>query len=142
MTIVRLESAVNLDFVVEFLRSEFGQIQMLRYVSGSTGQTELLIDHIKALLVPQPLPEVQEAIVKQMKTTREMVLSLAGKADQLVTEGDALLAKARAQMAKLLATDQSKNPKGGRPDKPVKLPSSNFDTNLDALLAVPRKKKK
>ena len=61
---------MNLDFVVEFLRSEFGQIQMLRYVSGSTGQTELLIDHIKALLVPQPLPEVQEAIVKQMKTTR------------------------------------------------------------------------
>ena len=44
-----------------------------------------------------------------------MVLSLAGKADQLVTEGDALLAKARAQMAKLLATDQSKNPKGGDP---------------------------
>jgi hypothetical protein len=103
-----LKPEVNPNFVVEFLRSEFGQIQMLRYVSGSTGQTELLIDHIKTLLVPLASPEVQEAIVEQMKIARETVHSLSGKAGQLVIEGETLLAKARAQMADLLTGDQSK----------------------------------
>ena len=50
VSICRLRPGVNSDYIVEFLRSEYGQIQMLRHVSGSTGQTELLQGHLRALL--------------------------------------------------------------------------------------------
>lgn len=139
ISIVRLRPDVHRDFVVEFLRSEVGQIQMLRHVSGSTGQTELLIDHVKTLLLPLPSPETQSLIAEKMKKAREAVGALAERAGDLMIEGDELLARARSEMARLLSRDAAKASKGGRPEKPVKLPSGEFDTNLDALLAVPHK---
>ena len=67
VTICRLKDGVNPNFVLEYLRSEHGQIQILRYVSGSTGQTELLIGHVKSLRIPLPDPETQANVAKIMR---------------------------------------------------------------------------
>ncbi len=141
VSIVRLRSEINLRYVVEFLRSEYGQIQMLRYVSGSTGQTELLLDHIKLLRIPMPMSDIQNDVVEKMEAARYRVTDLTKQATQLVAEGDTLLAVARAEMVKIL-TGEEESRRGGRPQKLVKLPSTDFAKNLDALLAVPHTPKK
>ena len=78
VTIVRLKSGIDVQYVVEFLRSEFGQVQMLRYVSGSTGQTELLVEHVSGLVVPMP------------KLKPRWDLHLIGDDDQLGCAGESL----------------------------------------------------
>jgi hypothetical protein len=102
VSICRLRPDVNLRYVLEFLRSEYGQIQMLRFVSGSTGQTELLIDHVRALLIPMPEPAVQQAIVDQMDRARAEVAELAEQADQFRADGANRLAVARQGMMRRL----------------------------------------
>ena len=126
---------------MEFLRSAYGQIQMLRYVSGSTGQTELLLDHIKLLRIPMPPIGIQNDVVEKMEAARYRVTDLTKQATQLVAEGDTLLAVARAEMVRIL-TGEERGQRGGRPPKLVKLPSADFAKNLDALLAVPHTPKK
>jgi restriction endonuclease S subunit len=102
VSICRLQPEVNLRYVLEFLRSEYGQIQMLRFVSGSTGQTELLIDHVRALLIPMPEPAVQQEIVDQMDRARAEVAKLAEQADQFREDGANRLAVARQGMMRRL----------------------------------------
>ncbi len=103
ISICRLLPDVNLRYVVEFLRSEYGQIQMLRFVSGSTGQTELLIEHVRSLLVPMPPPAVQQGIVDQMDRARDEVAQLVEEADQFREESASRLAVARQSMMRQLA---------------------------------------
>ena len=102
ITICRLKPGINLEYLVEFLRSESGQIQMLRYVSGSTGQTELLAEPIKSLRVPLPPLPVQNHIVQRMVEARDAVADLNSKADELRREGASRLAVARREMMKRL----------------------------------------
>ncbi len=102
VTICRLKDGINLEYVAEFLRSEHGQIQMLRHVSGSTGQTELLIDHVESLRVPVPDRALQNSIVRQMNKARKEAGQLAGKADDLRSQSATLLAGARDEMTKAL----------------------------------------
>lgn len=102
ISICRLKPGIDLGYLVEFLRGEYGQIQMLRYVSGSTGQTELLIDHVRSLRVPVPSLAVQEEVVGRMRSAREAVRELSAEADRLRGEGANRLAVARRAMVKSL----------------------------------------
>lgn len=104
ITICRLVEGINLKYFVEFLRSEYGQLQMLRYVSGSTGQTELLINHLKSLLIPLPSLEVQEEIVEYMNTARRKSDQRLEQAERLRAESQSILAEARAAMMEKLGT--------------------------------------
>ena len=105
VAICRLNPGVNLHYVVEFLRSEHGQIQMLRCISGSTGQTELLIDSLKELRIPMPGPSIQQEIVRGMDDARQMGNELMGQADTLRGESADMLARARQDMVKRLTKD-------------------------------------
>jgi type I restriction enzyme M protein len=103
IAICRFKAEVNRDYVVEFLRSELGQIQILRYVSGSTGQTELLIDHVRNLLIPLPDKSVQEAIVARLGAVRAHSMELTERANELRAEAGTAMAMAREEMLALLA---------------------------------------
>lgn len=103
ITVCRLRKNVNLRYIVEFLRSEYGQIQMLRHVSGSTGQTELLLDHIKSLQIPLPPEDVQKEIVHQMEQARNTSDELLQKAENLRSEGANIIAQGRQRMMEILA---------------------------------------
>jgi hypothetical protein len=102
VAICRLRPDVNLQYLVEFLRSEYGQIQMLRHVSGSTGQTELLIDHVKAIRIPSPAADVQDEIVRLMDDARSRQAGLQQNAQQLVEASANVVASARQQMMTML----------------------------------------
>lgn len=102
VTICRLRPGTNVAFVAEVLRSEFGQIQMLRFVSGSTGQTELLIDHIRGLRIPIPSQDLQAKVVQRMNEARKSASDLGAEADRLRGEGAKHLALARRDMVKTL----------------------------------------
>jgi len=93
-----------LHYVLEFLRSEYGQIQMLRHVSGSTGQTELLIDHIRNLQIPLPKPDIQKQIVEIMSSAKEKASELAESAAKLRGDSANVIATARQQMLQALSS--------------------------------------
>ena len=71
VTIVRLRPDVVVQYVLEFLRSEYGQVQMLRSISGSTGQTELLAKYIQDLIIAIPSVSTQTRIVQEMGEAQE-----------------------------------------------------------------------
>lgn len=102
ITICRLRRDINLRYVVEFLRSEYGQIQMLRHVSGSTGQTELLLDHAKTLRIPLPSPETQEKIVEQMEEARRQSNEFLAKTQMFRSQSTNVIAVARRRMMGML----------------------------------------
>ena len=102
VSIVRLRPGVEAKYIAEFLRSELGQIQMLRFVSGSTGQTELLIEHIRGLLVPLPEPAVQESVVARMDEARVTADELSRQAADLRSEGASAIAHAQSEMMRSL----------------------------------------
>ena len=103
VSIARLKPGISVQYVVEFLRSEYGQTEMLRFVSGSTGQTELLIEHVKSLFLPVPDSTVQEAIVSEMQEAREKSNSLQEGALRLQEESSHVMAVARKKMMDQLA---------------------------------------
>ena len=102
VSICRLRPEVNRQYIVEFLRSEYGQLQMLRHVSGSTGQTELLIDYVRNIQIPLPAAAVQQRIVQHMERARQEAQALTTRANQLHDESATLLAKGRREMMQLL----------------------------------------
>lgn len=104
----RLRPNVNLDYVVEFLRSEYGQIQMLRNVSGSTGQTELLLDHVKTIQIPLPQADVQKAIVERMKQARAIHDELQIQVRALREKSANVIAQGRQEMIDLLNNPEGK----------------------------------
>ena len=108
ITICRLRPNVNLDYVVEFLRSEYGQIQMLRNVSGSTGQTELLLDHVKTIQIPLPQADVQKAIVERMKQARAIHDELQIQVRALREKSANVIAQGRQEMIDLLNNPEGK----------------------------------
>ena len=103
VTIVRLRPNINVEYVIEFLRSEYGQIQMLRFVSGSTGQTELLVEYVKNLILPIPTPILQEEIVSEMVEARTRAKQLQDEAGAFQQESATVLAVARRNMVDRLA---------------------------------------
>lgn len=105
ITICRLKPGVNHQYVEEFLRSEFGQIQMLRHVIGSTGQTELLKNDIAALRIPIPLPELQAKIVKEMEQARRRNKEFVDGAKHFRERGAGIVAAARTRMIGVLSGD-------------------------------------
>lgn len=120
ITVCRLRKGVHLRYVVEFLRSEYGQIQMLRHVSGSTGQTELLIDHIKSLKIPLPSIGIQKAIVAQMEGARKTQDDLLERADELRSESANVIAYSRQAMMDLLNTTGGETVKKKEPKEKEK----------------------
>jgi type I restriction enzyme M protein len=103
VTICRLKSGVNRKYAQEFLKSEFGQIQMLRQVIGSTGQTELLGGDIAGLRLPVPDPEIQAHIVDEMEQARARSKEFVNGAKYLRERGAAILASARTRMIGVLS---------------------------------------
>ena len=103
ISIVRLRPDVNVQYLVEFMRSEYGQIQMLRFVSGSTGQTELLIEHLRGVYIPVPDIETQELIVREMADVHRKISELQIAASELNRESSELLARARVRMTDVLS---------------------------------------
>ena len=108
---------MNRDYVVEFLRSEIGQIQMLRHVSGSTGQTELLIGHTRTLRVPLPDEQTQNGIVEAMNVARKKAEGLNAQAATLSERGVVGLAKARRVMLEKLSQSKRRTTAMPRPDQ-------------------------
>jgi hypothetical protein len=106
VAICRLHDSINKPYIEEFLKSEYGQIQMLRHVSGSTGQTELLIDWIAALSVPLPKPSIQNLIVQEMRDARERTREFTDRAKHLRERGASILAGARGRMIQRLNNEK------------------------------------
>ena len=131
ITIARVKDDVSDKYVVEVLRSEFGQIQMLRHVSGSTGQTELLIDHVRNILIPLPSADTQEGIVERMGAVRERAEELSEQADALRLQGTNEMALARKEMVRLLA-------EGGSGEQAGESPFETFRNLATRLVAVPK----
>jgi|GEM_PF-3063974 len=104
VTICRLKPGINTQYVAEFLASEYGQIQMLRHISGSTGQTELLVEYIRSLQVPLPSPEIQEKIVAEMEKVRNKIKVLNGKINNLREQSATILAQARGKMYEIMSS--------------------------------------
>ncbi len=102
VAICRLTERVSREYIAEYLRSEHGQVQILRHVSGSTGQTELLIDHVRNILVPVPSLSTQGRIVRLMKTARDKRDSLLNEAKTLRLQANDLIGEAQQGMEQLL----------------------------------------
>ena len=109
VSIIRLRPEVDSRYVAECLRSEYGQIQMLRFVSGSTGQTELLVEHIGGLRIPLPDPAVQESVVARMDEARMTDDELSKQATDLRSEAAAVIARAQIDMMRLLNVSDESN---------------------------------
>ena len=105
VSICRLRDGINPHYVLEYLRGEHGQVQMLRHVSGSTGQTELLKEHVEALLIPVPDLVRQDANVALLREARRRVHELQQKADEMRQESTQVLATARNRMVEELFQD-------------------------------------
>jgi type I restriction enzyme M protein len=101
-TICRLKPDINPRYVLEYLQSEFGQIQIQRHISGSTGQTELLIDHIKSLRIPLPSKEAQDMVVNQMDEARGRSGELLNQVQKFRSDSAKEIAEARQQMLDIL----------------------------------------
>lgn len=103
ISICRLRDEVSAGYVAEFLRSEYGQLQMLRHVSGSTGQTELLIEHIRNLAIPIPDSEVQASVVTRMESARDESQLLIAEAKMLRQRSVTVIALEQSEMIRILA---------------------------------------
>ena len=106
VTICRVRGEVNSYYVLEYLCSEHGQVQLLRHVSGSTGQTELLKEHVSSLHIPLPDLVTQNAAVELMRDARQQVDSLLTKAAEMRRDSIELLAIARSKMVGKLSLDR------------------------------------
>lgn len=106
VTIVRLRPGIVVQYVLEFLRSEFGQVQMLRGISGSTGQTELLADYIRNLTIAIPSISTQKSIVREMEDAQQKYRALREKSRRLENESSNVIATARHEMATRLLEEK------------------------------------
>ena len=126
-----------MDYLLEYLRSEFGQIQLLRYVSGSTGQTELLAEYVAAVRVPKPSDDEQSSIVESMSEARGESERLKSEAEALKREGTAVLAKAREDVLLKLAATKKKAVKQPRPTARPSTPASPPPTKAKRPIRPP-----
>ncbi len=110
ITICRLREGISHEYVAEFLKSEYAQIQMLSRVSGSTGQTELLVDHVRSIRIPIPTVEEQMEIVTMMEQARRQQDALLSNARQLIEEGADALANARERMVSRMRNQTANAP--------------------------------
>lgn len=113
VTICRLKPNINKWYVEQFLKSEYGQVQMLRHVSGSTGQTELVSGAIADLRIPVPALDVQEAVVADLRLVQDQTRKLAESAGVLRQKGALLLAESRQRMIKRIAGGSDPDLDGG-----------------------------
>ena len=102
VAICRLRDGVTADYIAEFLRSEFGQVQMLRHVSGSTGQTELLSRYVRAVRVPLPERELQEEVVRVVHAARSESQELLAESERTRGESATIIAEAQARMYEMI----------------------------------------
>lgn len=135
--ICRTGGGINVDYLLEYLRSEFGQIQLLRYVSGSTGQTELLAEYVAAVRVPKPSDDEQTSIVESMSEARGESERLKSEAEALRREGTAVLAKAREDVLLKLAATKKKAVKPPRPPARPSTPASPPPTKAKRPIRPP-----
>jgi type I restriction-modification system DNA methylase subunit len=98
IAICRFKSGTNRKYIEEFLKSELGQLQMLRQVIGSTGQTELLIGDVGALRIPIPQKDVQSMIVSEMEHARVRSREYVNGAKYFRERGSTVIAAARSRM--------------------------------------------
>ena len=103
VAIVRLRPGLDVQYVIEFLRSQFGQIQMLRFVSGSTGQTELLAEFVAGILIPMPSVTTQQTIVSEMLQARDRAERLRDESEELAQQSAQILAAAHRGMVDRLS---------------------------------------
>jgi type I restriction enzyme M protein len=74
VTVLRVKDLTYISprYLLYYLRSTFGQMQMERYTVGSTGQTELNRDDVKRIMVIFPKTvEAQETLIKSGYTVEE-----------------------------------------------------------------------
>jgi restriction endonuclease S subunit len=89
---VRNQNQLSPAFLLHYLRSEFGQVQMERWTVGSTGQTELNDPDIKAMMIayPESFGE-QSRIVKQIKDQEDEARQSETKADEELRKTEAII---------------------------------------------------
>ena len=103
VSICRFCEGISPHYVLEYLRSEHGQVQLLRHVSGSTGQTELLKEHVESLRIPIPDLSTQNDAVALMRDARQQVEELQTKVAEMQRNSIDLLANARSKMVEKLS---------------------------------------
>lgn len=93
ITIIRVDtSAVDPNYLADYLRASFGHAQIERLYTGSTGLIELTPAHVDALLVTVPKPPEQRRISKELRESEAAFV----KAREAAFEG---LEQARAGFA-------------------------------------------
>ena len=102
VSICRLKNEISSEYLAEYLRSEHGQVQLLRHVSGSTGQTELLKGNLGSVLVPVPDEGAQAEVAEFMRDTDHSVRELRQRSEAIYLESVEMLAAARSGMVKKL----------------------------------------
>ena len=103
VTICRLLDGVSPRYVLEYLRSEHGQVQILRHVSGSTGQTELLKGHVETIRIPLPELSLQIEAANMMRNAHLQIEELQKSAAEKRQESVRVLAKARSDLVEMLS---------------------------------------
>ena len=80
---VKNTDEINPRFVVEFLKSIYGQLQIQRFIHGSTNK-HLSKDAIKKIRIPTPAPEVQTEIALKVEGAEEKAKELIKKAHVII----------------------------------------------------------
>jgi type I restriction enzyme M protein len=80
---LRLREGISPDYISAYLNSEFGQLQCLRY---STGTTRIAMDYdaIRNIRVPLPLEEIQKRIIQTVNQAVEHIRQLRNEIDETI----------------------------------------------------------
>ncbi len=92
--IIRTNERCNPFYLMNYLASEIGQLQIKRIITGAT-VTGLTKDVVKRLLIPLPSTEIQEEIVEKINEKR-------AQADILFKEAETVLKEAKKEVENLI----------------------------------------
>jgi type I restriction enzyme S subunit len=142
LRIVPNEQECPSGYLYSFLASPLGKVQLTNRIYGAVVD-ELTEDQARSVLVPMPTTADQE---RRMRRINELAVEGLGVREKAMKIDEQAVKETEGMFPSLAVADRlseavtaASSAKGGRPQKPVKLPSSNFDLNLGALASVPYK---
>ncbi|MCK8827811.1 restriction endonuclease subunit S [Natroniella acetigena] len=86
---------MDMYYLVSFLRTTYGYLELLRNEKGSSGQAHLYPQDIETILIPTPSPEIQKYIGDKVR-----------KAEKLREEAEELREKAEEEFYQIVEFDQ------------------------------------
>jgi restriction endonuclease S subunit len=94
IALVRFKESINSTFIMEFIRSSFGQF-ILDRMKRPVARANINLDEIGTLPIPLPPLEKQYEIAERIRTIRQ-------KAKQLQDDGASILADAKIQVEQMI----------------------------------------